>query len=490
MTSFGCSLTDMGNDNCGFLPDWPIAKKSKKGDPEIIQNYAHTWEYLPSVILFKIYSMLNVKDRINASSVCRYWRQNLYHPIFWQEATFVIDISNLAKNYYQSSVLARFVQNATVKFNSLSPQCVSGFIALLQSLSTNGNLKSLLLQPTHCRIEHKIFEFYSDEANSLLTRLVQTCCRKSLQRFSIGGSEDLCQHIPQFLQLLAGSHPEKVSLLGLASVKYDSNYYPICDVKADLFTPFKNLQILSIDYDVLDDDFLDSLEKASQLHRLIVHVHGVGDDHEGTSDEAWIRFKTVHPECQLRMSFIHAYDEQVIYMQDYILKSNMPLSHLKVFFCEHINLDVLNLLSTWYPVSLRSIVWVDSRSQDSQSASWNLIRRLGGPDANQPDPLVMAAWLCAKLEEIVLLGYKYFEEDLIAIARLRSDTLKILEVAADDVIDVNDVYCDASSIQEISQIIGKPWAPLKTSDLHPVICSSDAGDSDEYVLPKVLADLE
>ncbi|KAF5304281.1 hypothetical protein FQA39_LY19012 [Lamprigera yunnana] len=186
--------------------------------------------------------MLNVKDRINASSVCRYWRQNLYHPIFWQEATFFIDINNIARSYYQSSVLARFVQNATIKFNSLSPQCISGFIALLQSLSSNINLKSLLFQPSHCRIEHKIFEFYSDEGNSLLTRLVQACCCKSLQRFSIGGSEDLCQHVPQFLQLLAAPHPERVVLLGLASVKYDSNYYPICDVKAELFLPFTNLQ--------------------------------------------------------------------------------------------------------------------------------------------------------------------------------------------------------------------------------------------------------
>lgn len=66
----------MGNDNCGFLADWPRAKKSKKAEPE----NSHNWAYLPSVVLHDVFTLLNQKDRINASSVCRNWRQNLYHP--------------------------------------------------------------------------------------------------------------------------------------------------------------------------------------------------------------------------------------------------------------------------------------------------------------------------------------------------------------------------------------------------------------------------
>ncbi|KAB0803545.1 hypothetical protein PPYR_00515 [Photinus pyralis] len=482
-TCFKCKK-DMGNDNCGFLSDWPVAKKSKTADAEVINEYVHNWSYLPSLVLFKIYSMLGHKDRISASSACRFWRQNLYHPVFWQEATFVTD-GNIAPNYYQSSIVARLVQNATVKFNSLCPDCVVKFIALLQSLSTNDNLKSLLLQPTYCHIEHKIFKVYLDKTS--LTRLIQTCCRKPLQRFSIGGSEDLSQHIPQFLEVLGSAQPEKVLLLGLASVKYDSNYYPICDVRAELFLPFINLEMLSIDYDILDDDLLDNLENAVNLQRLIVHVHGVSDDHKGTTEEAWIRFKSRHADCQLRISFIHAYDEPAIYMQDCILKRNMPLSHLKVFFCEHINLDVLNVLSMWYPATLRSIVWVDSHNQDSQSSSWCLVRH-SDTNGDEPNPLVMAAWRCPHLEEIVLLGYKYYVEDLVAIARLRGDKLKVLEVAAEDAL-YSHMYLSPAPIDEIAKIIGKPWTPLKLSELHPVIRSSDEGDSDEYVLPKVLADL-
>lgn len=87
-----------------------------------------------------------------------------------------------------------------------------------------------------------IFRF-TDGSNTLLTRLVQACCRIPLSRFSIGGSEDLCQHIPQFLQLLANTNSDKVSLLGLASVKDDPGNYLICDADPALFKPFKNLQV-------------------------------------------------------------------------------------------------------------------------------------------------------------------------------------------------------------------------------------------------------
>lgn len=87
----------------------------------------------------------------------------------------------------------------------------------------------------------------------------------------------------------------------------------------------------------MSDIFLNSLEDINNFRRLIVHVHGVWNGHPGTSEDAWVRFKVAHPECELRMSFIHAYDE-VSHMQDHILRSTMPLSHLKVFFCEHVSI--------------------------------------------------------------------------------------------------------------------------------------------------------
>lgn len=105
------------------------------------------------------------------------------------------------------------------------------------------------------------------------------------------------------------------------------------------------------------------------------------------------------------------------------------------FVCLKINLEALHLLSTWYSSTLRSVMYVDSQSNELDGTSWYIVRppfemHAGNLD---PDPFVMMAWLCTKLEEIVLLGYKYMEEELVAIARLRAHTLKVLDVGHIDI---------------------------------------------------------
>lgn len=67
----------MGKDNTGCFTDWPKPKKSKTEETFIVNP---KWEYLPSVILHDIFSNLDIRDRINASSTCHMWRNSLYHP--------------------------------------------------------------------------------------------------------------------------------------------------------------------------------------------------------------------------------------------------------------------------------------------------------------------------------------------------------------------------------------------------------------------------
>lgn len=87
-------------------------------------------------------------------------------------------------------------------------------------------------------------------------------------------------------------------------------------------------------------------------------------------------------------------------------------------------------------------MYVDSQSDEVDGTSWHIVRppiptaaAAAAPHQFNldPDPFVMMAWLCTKLEEIVLLGYKYMEEELVAIARLRAHTLKVLDVGHNDI---------------------------------------------------------
>lgn len=103
-----------------------------------------------------------------------------------------------------------------------------------------------------------------------------------------------------------------------------------------------SLQVLSIDYDIVSNAFLQTLESAADLKRLVVHINGVSKDHPGTTDDAWLKFRSQHQNCELRVTLIHAYKE-VKYLER-ILKSCMPLTHLKVFFCEYVSFFSLTSL--------------------------------------------------------------------------------------------------------------------------------------------------
>lgn len=50
----------------------------------------------------------------------------------------------------------------------------------------------------------------------------------------------------------------------------------------------------------------------------------------------------------------------------------------------------------------------------------------------EQDPLVMMAWRCKKLEEIVIHGYVLDPHNLVGISRLRGKDLKVLEVSRID----------------------------------------------------------
>lgn len=67
----------------------------------------------------------------------------------------------------------------------------------------------------------------------------------------------------------------------------------------------------------------------------MVHLHKIKKDHPGTTNEAWAKFRSQHPGCQLRLTIIHAFND-IESLHETVMRSKMPLSHLKVFFCEKV----------------------------------------------------------------------------------------------------------------------------------------------------------
>lgn len=95
---------------------------------------------------------------------------------------------------------------------------------------------------------------------------------------------------------------------------------------------------MSIDYDHLSDTMLYKLDGAEKLERLVVHLHKISKNQEGTTNGAWRYFKEVHPHCLLRLTLIHAYNA-IENMPVDVLREEMPLSHIKVLFCENVSIN-------------------------------------------------------------------------------------------------------------------------------------------------------
>ncbi|XP_076268573.1 F-box only protein 33 [Rhynchophorus ferrugineus] len=448
-------------------------KKSKCCSEHMLHN--SQWTNLPSVVLYQIFDLLSHEDRKNASLVCRHWRNNSFHSKWWPSMKFKIHSGELHKLDFITYTFGKIVSQATISLDSQSSSCIYELIILLRLLSENNHLKSFLLEPSHCRIEclavkqkdQRLLDEILDLIIAILPRL---------DEFSLGCVEDLAEYKDYILRQL---NPNRVKLLGLASIKNDSLKYEQCCLNPDLMASFKNLKVLSIDYDHLSDSLLNKLDGSEKLERLVVHLHKISKNQEGTTNGAWRYFKEVHPSCLLRLTLIHAHNAIEKLPVD-VLREEMPLSHIKVLFCENVNMEVLHSLSQYYKGTLRSVIWIDSLSE--KPSSWKFSK-----DAS-PDPFVLMAWLCSHFEELILYGYKYSGENLVAIGRLRGSEMKKLEIPEADIL-YNQVVDNVYLIKDITKNLRRSWSPLCNYELHPVIHNPVTGDSDEFLLPLVLQDL-
>lgn len=68
----------------------------------------------------------------------------------------------------------------------------------------------------------------------------------------------------------------------------------------------------------------------------------------------------------------------------------------------------------------------------------------------RPDPLVLIAWKCTKLVEIVFIGHIYHQENLLAIARLRGNSLKSLVFAQRFIASDTESWHETETITHVS----------------------------------------
>ncbi|XP_076169743.1 F-box only protein 33 [Ptiloglossa arizonensis] len=444
------------------------------------------WNNLPSVILQEIFSYLPHNSRLKASQVCKNWRYALFHPSFWKKITFALE-------YEDSISWARFlgesfglsVQDVTIRCDKPN-HSADETLALLKKLSCNSQLRKLFLESSSSSFEYEDDEDINGHVTPLIKPLVKIIeTSNCLEALSLGCIEELTASADVILEPLRLHHAKHLSVLSLASVRDDPDDYDFLELGLDyelFFNSFIRLSILTLDYDFISDSLLKALDTGT-MERLVIHVHGWNEHYAGTTDSAWQIFVQKNPKCELRLNLLHSYVGIDMLHSD-ILRRSMPLTHLKVLFCENINIRVLLVLSSWYHLTLKSLIWIDSMDP------MQIMPAICDPtEPDSPDPLVFIAWKCTKLVEIVFIGYKYCQENLLAIARLRGCSLKSLVFAQRDISSDYDSWHKAESItHEIQEIMGHRWEPLSDADLPAVIKDSFNGDSRDVIMPLVLRD--
>ncbi|GAB0088460.1 uncharacterized protein DMENIID0001_028880 [Sergentomyia squamirostris] len=440
------------------------------------------WGNLPSLVLVDIYGYLGKKDRLRASATCKQWRHTLFHPRFFENATFVIGRKHEARNQFYLQNLAQFISATTITFDSSNSQAVQRATEILVRIcNVNNRLVSLTLKPLHSQfVLPRQLQAETFLHTCLLEPIKRLLGRRNpaMSHLNFGSCEQLVNFGGDFLKAMIC--PQEMRLLSIASIKDNPQLYYVGSLEANLFDKCTNLNLLSIDYDFLNDELLHVL-KLSSLKRLILHVHSIDKDTIATSEDAWRSFQEHNPQAELRINLINA-NKAIKYLHSHILHESMPLTHLKVLFCKYMNPQAIDFISQHYSDTFKSFTWIDSSYDIHENAFFCL--------TTEQDPLVMMAWRCKKLEEIVLHGYFLDIHNLVGIARLRGYNLKRFEVAKLDLLP-NPLFL--SFLNEINRLIMYDWLPMTDQELHPALsgCAPPSKTTrDKYLMEVTQSDVD
>ncbi|XP_053675918.1 F-box only protein 33 [Anopheles nili] len=443
------------------------------------------WGQLPALAISNIFQCLNHQDRLRASTACWHWRSTIFQPRFFKRIQFNVAREQNRKNSFFLEKLAHIVSEVKIAFDSCNLYDVEQAAEILYKLSKSSRLLSISILPKYATLVTPGSFCSEDEWDYVLKLFVQPLMsllsRKNppLQALDLGGSEILSLHAPDFLHCI--SKPQCLERLVLASVKQDPGHYALQLIEPALFEKCSSLQVLSLDYDSMCEELLHTLHLLP-LRQLIVHVHGINEeDHFGLSENAWTSFRNSNPQTELHLTLMCAY-EAVDMLHSHIFRRSMPLTHLKVLFCEKMNREALNYLSEHYNATLRSLVWVDSMRIEQYRNIMELVMH------TDMDPLVMMAWRCKNLQEIIIHGYLLDPINLVGVSRLRGRELQLLEVSGVHftIPSVRNPY-----IAEISAQLGKKWCPLHEKTLPPALRFYPVANEvrDQYILKYIRKDI-
>lgn len=439
------------------------------------------WHRIPSVALNHIFDYLNPQDRRSAAGVCFSWRHALFQKRYFRNFRFQLDVGCDDQLAFFHRSMANLAMELIVVFDFQNAVHIQKMRGLLYKVAHCDNIQKLRFQTHNVGLvaignmhsEHllAIEQCFVEPLILFLSRKRQPC-----QLLDLGAIEALSYYGHDFLKAMG--KPQELLQLTLASIKYDPSHYPILSLDSTLLQKCAALQVLSLDYDTLSDELLHTIQ-VLPLRKLLIAVHGLdSEEHPDVSETAWSNFSDHFSSIELVLTLVYAY-EAIALLQHRVLRSNMPVTHVRLLFCEKMNAEALDWMSLHYRETLRSIHYVDAPYKYSHRM--NSSRRV----SLLQDPFVMMAWRCKQLEEIVVHGYLMDPHNLVGIARLRGRQLKRLEVS---MIDWSGAPLLNAYNEEISTLLGQQWSPISFDKMPPSLFY-DNDLRDQFVYEMLRQDL-
>ncbi|UJR37213.1 hypothetical protein I4U23_029922 [Adineta vaga] len=450
--------------------------------------FPYDYSELPLIAIVEIFSYLSHNTLLSASSTCSSWRNVLYHPKLWSSIPYRPLRLHLIHRHndihcfrYLTTNFLNLTRYIEIRFDPTDLNIIKDILQVLDAIAcTNRQIKILIFRPTSTRCalaeNEQPFVPLCDKIFHLLKQIIE--CNQALEILSFGCWFESLFRIEELVHVLAQRQSQSIKQLHLASIK-NSETHSIADIylTSQSFLPFISLNTLSMDSTYLTNELLQCFaQQPTQLKRLIVHVSEFRSDTQPVDETVWQSVSTMMPDLRVTVHMLNAHETFRKYSR--ILRPSMPLSHLRMYFCSSLNVDLLCYLSVHYRSTLECLDVIDSVTEPALRYH-NLFRA-------EPDPLVLLAWQCKKLTSLTILGYEVLEVNLLAIAKLRPQ-LRTLNVCADCVMtlqyghlqmnhqfveddDGNDAFIQygicTNSIQTIiGQVLGWPWHPLSKHEI-------------------------
>jgi len=421
------------------------------------------WGELPSVVLLEIYDYLTVKDRLSSSSVCRNWRAPAFQvPLSDDELVLKLcSEADIPKVKFLARNFAVKVQEVSLTFDASSPNCLELVEEILGLLEDNTQLKSLRIRFSEETVVKNIFEEQANTntlilRNYFLRKVLEPLhhvlqARNYLETFSFPFIQELANQGSVILSnLTKTSKVHSLQKLFLATVRNAASATGPSLFSAWNVNSFANIQMLSLDHDVLSDDVLSSLGVGNRyggIKRLnLVAVL----PNPAVSNIGWSKFVTNNPTCGVRL--IVTGQQIALNHSSNLLFPSVPLTHFRTMNCKGIRMVYMNSLIRWNEKSLEHLEVID---EDYDWAEHYLSQEDSQEGEQFLDPFIYAAWRCPNLRTIKI-GFRYCGHNLVGIARLKGSNLLCLEIPKSQV-----MYHNMSQLsQEVSKALGRKWRPM------------------------------